>query len=160
MNYLLPDALLACFIEVTVVGGGKILVLLEVLLLLLPLIADAFNGLLCVLVNPWVASVGASNDINTALKGPPSVRSTTPIAMKNVTAGHATGLVGPFISALILTDGLLSLAGIYLGGKCLPCATGFTSGNGPDVSILHLGTDGCLEHLMEGFALVSGRVHL
>ena len=152
--------LLACFIEVTVVGGGKILVLLEVLLLLLPLIADAFNGLLCILVNPWVASVGASNDINTQGSTKREVRHTHSNEEYHVTAGHATGLVGPFISALILTDGLLSLAGIYLGKECLPCATGFTSGDGPDVSILHLGTDGCLEHLMEGFALVSGRVHL
>ncbi len=37
--------------------------LLEVLLLLLPLIADAFNGLLCILVNSWVASIGEPNDI-------------------------------------------------------------------------------------------------
>jgi hypothetical protein len=130
-------------------------VLLEVLLHLLPLIADAFDGLLCILMNSWVASIGALNDINTVIKGQPRVRSATPIATKNATAGCATGLVGPFISALILTDGLLGLAGIYLGGECLTCANGFT-GDGPDVGILHLGTDGCLEHLLEDLALVSG----
>ena len=54
-----------------------------------------------------------------------------------------------------LTDGLLSLAGIYLGGECLTCANGFT-GNGPDVGILRLGVVGCLEHLLEDLALVSG----
>jgi hypothetical protein len=87
------------------------------------------------------------------------MRSTTPIAMKNATAGRATGLVGPFISTLILTDGLLGLAGIYLGRECLTCTNGFT-GDGPDIGILHLGTDGCLEHLLEDLALVSGREHL
>ncbi len=79
--------------------------------------------------------------------------------MKNATAGCATGLVGPFISALILTDGLLGLAGIYLGGECLTCANGFT-GNGPDIGILHLGMNGCLEHLLEDLALVGGHARL
>ncbi len=87
------------------------------------------------------------------------MRPATPIATKNATAGCATGPVGPFISALILTDGLLGLAGIYLSGECLTCANGFT-GDGPDVGILHLGTDGCLEHLLEDLALVSGRARL
>ncbi len=133
--------------------------LLEVLLHLLLLIADAFAGLLCILMNFWVASVGALNDINAVIKGRPRVRPATPIARKNATAGCATGPVGPFISALILTDGLLSLAGIYLGGECLTCANGFT-GDGPDVGILHLSTDGCLEHLLEDLALVSGCARL
>jgi hypothetical protein len=134
-------------------------VLLEVLLHLLLLIVDAFDGLLCILMNSWVASIGALNDINAVIKGQPRVRPATPIAMKNAIAGCATRPVGPFISTLILTDGLLSLAGIYLGGECLTCANGFT-GDGPDVGILHLGTDGCLEHLLEDLALVSGCVHL
>ncbi len=43
--------------------------LLEVLLHLLLLIADAFDGLLCILMNSWVASVGALNDINAIIKG-------------------------------------------------------------------------------------------
>ncbi len=87
------------------------------------------------------------------------MRSATPIATKNATAGCATRLVGPFISALILTDGLLGLAGIDLGRECLTCTNGFT-GNGPDVGILHLGMDGCLEHLLEDIALVGGRARL
>jgi hypothetical protein len=134
-------------------------VLLEVLLHLLPLIADAFDGLLCILMNSCVASIGALNDINAIIKGRPRVRPATPIAMKDVTAGCATGPVLPFISALILTDGLFGLAGIYLGGECLTC-TKFFTGDGPDVGILHLGTDGCLEHLLEDLALVSGRARL
>ncbi len=132
---------------------------MEVLLLLLLLIADAFDVLLCILMNSWVASIGAPNDINAVLEDRPRVRSATPIARKNAMAGCATGLVGPFISTFILTDGLLGLAGIYLGRECLTCANGFT-GDGPDVGILHLGTDGCLEHLLEDLALVGGRVHL
>jgi hypothetical protein len=56
---LLSNALLACIVGITAVGGGKILALLEVeaLLLLLPLAVDAFNGLLSVLVDPWVACI-------------------------------------------------------------------------------------------------------
>ena len=51
------------------VGGGLILALLEILLLLCLLIVDVFDGLLCILVNSWVASVGAPNDINSILEG-------------------------------------------------------------------------------------------
>ncbi len=87
------------------------------------------------------------------------MRSGTPIATKRATAGCATRLVGPLISALILTDGLLGLAGIYLGRECLTCANGFT-GDGPAVCILHLVVDGCLEHLLEDLALVSGHARL
>ncbi len=153
------DALLACFIEVIVVSGGKILALLKVLLLLLLFMADAFEGLLSILINSQVASIGAPNDINVILESRPRVRSSTPIATKRATAGCDTKLLGPLISALVVTDGLLGLVGIYLGRECLTCANGFT-GNGPGVGILRLGADGCLEHLLEDLALVSGLVRL
>ena len=50
---MLPDALFVWVIKVTVVGSGKIPALLDVLLLLLPLIADASNSLLCILGQRW-----------------------------------------------------------------------------------------------------------
>ena len=46
-----------------------------------------------------------------------------------------------------------------LGQRSLTCANGFT-GNGPDIGILHLDMDGCLEHLLEDLVLVSGRARL
>jgi hypothetical protein len=55
---LLPNALLACILEISAVGGGQILALLGVLLLLLPLAADTFDGLYSILVDPWVACIG------------------------------------------------------------------------------------------------------
>jgi hypothetical protein len=75
------------------------------------------------------------------------------------TTGCAAGLVGSLIPAFVFTDGLLSLAGINLGGDCLTNANGLT-GNCPDVGILHLGMNGGLEHFMEDLALVSGRLCL
>ncbi len=38
----------------------------------------------------------------------------------------------------------------------MTCANGFT-GYGPDVGILRLGADGCLEHLLKDLLMVSGR---
>jgi hypothetical protein len=77
---LLPNVLLACVVEVTVVSGGKILALLGVLLLLLPLIADAFNCLLCILMNSRVACVGTLDNLNAVLERGTRVRSATPVA--------------------------------------------------------------------------------
>ena len=105
----------SCFIEVTVVSGGMILALLKVLLLFLLLIVDVFNSLLIILINSRVASIGEPNDINAIFNGRPWVRSPTPIATKRATAGCANGLVGPLISTLVVTDGLLGLADMYLG---------------------------------------------
>ena len=51
---MLPNSILAFIGKVSVVGGGKILLLLEVLLLLHPLVVDSFYGLLGILVNPWI----------------------------------------------------------------------------------------------------------
>ncbi len=64
---MLPNVLLACFVEVAVVCSGKILALLKVLLLLLPLVADLFDGLLSILVDPWFACIRAFDDINAIL---------------------------------------------------------------------------------------------
>ena len=77
---LLPNVLLACVVEVTVVSGGKIPALLGVLLLLLPLIADLFNCLFCILLNSRVARVRTLDDINAVLEKGPRVRSATPVA--------------------------------------------------------------------------------
>ena len=119
--------------QIAVVGSGKILALLEVLLLLLPLAEDAFDGLLlCILVSSRVACVRTLDDINAILKSRPRVRPATPIATKRAMAAHAAGLVGPFIPTCIMTNGLLSLAGIYLGGECVTCTNGFT-GDGPEL---------------------------
>ncbi len=63
----MPNALLACIVQITVIGGGKILALLKVLLLPFPPIVDALDGLLCILVNSRVACIGAPNDINAIL---------------------------------------------------------------------------------------------
>ncbi len=151
--------LLVCIIKVTVVGGGEILVLLEVLLLLLPLIVDAFDGLFCILMKSTVACIGAPDDIHAILLSQPRVRSATQIATKLTMAGCAAGLVGPLIPAFVFTDDLLSLAGINLGRECLTSTNSLT-GDCPDVGVLCLGTNGGLEHFLEDLALVSGRARL
>ena len=87
------------------------------------------------------------------------MRSTIPIAMKGVAAGRAAGLVGTVIPTLVMRDGLLSLAGIYLGGECLTGTEGLTS-NCPDVGVLCFCTYGGLEHILKDLALVSGRAFL
>ncbi len=74
-------------------------------------------------------------------------------------AGHAAGLVGSVIPTFIMSDGLLSLAGIDLGGECLTGANSFTS-DCPDVGVLRLGAYGGLEHFLKNLALVSCRALL
>ncbi len=146
---MLPNTLLACVVEVAVVGGGKILAPLEVLLLLLPLIADMLDGLLNFLLNPWIAGIGVFDDINATLQDRPSVRPLASIAMKWAMAGRAAGLVGTYISTAVPSNGVLSVAGIHLGreglahSNSLPC-------NGPDVdNVLCFETNGQLENFLE-----------
>ena len=135
--------------------------LLGVLLLLLPLVADAFNRILCILLNPWVARVRALDDINAVLERGPRVRSTTPLATKGAAAGRAARLVGTVIPTLVMRDGLLSLAGIYLGGECLTGTEGLTSNcPGPDVSVLRFCAYGGLEHILKDLGLVSSHAFL
>jgi len=87
------------------------------------------------------------------------VRSTTPVATKGAATGRAAGLVGTVIPTLVLRDGLLSLAGIYLGGECLTGTEGLTS-DCPDVGVLRFCTYGGLEHILKDLALVSSRAFL
>ncbi len=87
------------------------------------------------------------------------MRPATPIATKLTMTGCAARLVGPLIPAFVFSDGLLSLAGINCGGECLTSANGLT-GNCPIVGVLHLNTNGGLEHFLEDLALVSGCLRL
>jgi hypothetical protein len=60
---LLGDALPAFFIEITDVGGDKILALLVVVGLLFALVLDAVNGCLRILPNLGAGSMGALDNI-------------------------------------------------------------------------------------------------
>jgi hypothetical protein len=97
--------------------------------------------------------------MNAVLKRGPWVRSTKPVAAKGAEAGRAAALVGTVIPTLVLRDGLLSLAGIYVGGKCLTGTKGLTS-NGPDIGVLRFGAYGGLEHIMKDLLLVSSHAVL
>jgi hypothetical protein len=148
---LLPNALLASIAEVTVVGGGKVLALLMIVLMFLPLITDPLDGLCSILMDARIASVGAFDDVDAVFKNQPRMRSTTPVTMKKAMAGHAVGLVRPVIPSTVTSDGSFSLACIDLGGECLTCADGLTS-DGPYVVVLRLGLDGRVEHILEDLA--------
>ncbi len=87
------------------------------------------------------------------------MRPATPIPTKLDTTDCASGLVGPLIPDFEFTDGLLSLAGINLGQECLTGAYGLTS-DCPDVGVLHLGTNGGLEHFLKDLALMIGHLRL
>ncbi len=93
LKNLLPNALLAGIVEVTVVGGGEVLALLMILLMFLLLVTDPFNGLLSVFMDARIASVGAFDDVDADFKNQPRMRSTTLVTMKKATAGCAVGLV-------------------------------------------------------------------
>jgi len=140
--------LLARVVKVTVVSGGKSFALLGVLLLLLPLIADSFNCLLCILLNSRIACIRTLDDINAVLERGPWVRSATPVATYGAAAGRAAGLVETVIPTLVIGDGLLSLAGIYLGGECLTSTKSLTS-DCPDDGVLRFRTYGGLEHVLK-----------
>jgi hypothetical protein len=90
---LLPNTLLTGGVEVTVVGSGKVLALLMIVLLFLPLVTDPFDGLLIVLMDAQIASIGAFDDVDAVFKNPPRMRSTTPVTTKKATAGRAVRLV-------------------------------------------------------------------
>ncbi len=90
---LLPNVLLVGIVKVTVVCGGEVLALLMIVLTFLPLVTDPFNGLLSVLMDARIASVGAFDDVDAVFNNRPRMRSTTPVTTKKATAGHAVGLV-------------------------------------------------------------------
>jgi hypothetical protein len=156
---LLPNALLAGIVEATVVGGGKVLALVMIVLTFLPLVTDQLDGLLSVLMDALIASVRVFDDLDAVFKNRPRVRSPTPVTTKKATAGHAVGLVRPVIPSPVTSDGSFGLAHIDLGRECPTCADGLTS-NGPYVVVLRLGSDGGLEHILEDLTLVSSHALL
>ncbi len=79
---LLPNALLACLVEVGIVGGGKILALLWFVLLLLLFGMDTLDRLLGIICNARITCVGALDDPNTIFQKCPWVRPATTIATK------------------------------------------------------------------------------
>ena len=93
MEILLPNALLAGVVKVTEVGSGKVPALLRIMLTFLPLVTNPFNGLVSVLMDAQIASIGAFDDGDVIFMNQPRMRSTTPITTKKATAGHAVGLV-------------------------------------------------------------------
>ncbi len=79
---LLLNVLLALIVKVCVVGGGKILALLQVVLLLLLLGMDKIDCLPGIFGYARIACGGALDDVNTVHQKQPWVRSTTTIATK------------------------------------------------------------------------------
>jgi hypothetical protein len=65
---LLPNTLLAGVVKVTVVGGGKVLALLMIMLTFLPLVTNPSDGLLSVLMDARIASIGAFDDVDAVFK--------------------------------------------------------------------------------------------
>ena len=74
-------------------------------------------------------------------------------------AGGAAGLVGTVIPTLVMRNGLLSLAGIDLGGECLAGTESLTS-DCPDVGVLCFCSYCSLAHVLKDLALVGRRAFL
>ncbi len=68
MEDLLTNTLLAGVVKVTVVCSDKVLVLLMIVLTFLPLVMDLFDGLLSILMDARIASVGAFDDVDAIFK--------------------------------------------------------------------------------------------
>jgi hypothetical protein len=106
------NALMTHGIEVTEIGGGKVLVLGKVFLLLLLLARDTLDNLLGVLVNSRVVGIGAFNHVDPVFKERPWMRSSAAIAIK--WAFRRTARLAGAIIVAVLGDGLLSLTGVDL----------------------------------------------
>ncbi len=107
------NALLTLSIEVTEIGGGKVLALGKVLLLLLPIGMDMLDNLLGILVNSWVVGIGAFNHVDPVFEERPRMRSAAAIAMK--WAFKRTARLAGAVIVAVPGDGLRSLTGIDLG---------------------------------------------
>ncbi len=107
------NALLTLGIEVTEIGGGKVLALGKVLLLFLPLGTDTLDSLLGILVNSRVVGIGAFNHVDPIFEERPRMRSTAAIATK--WALRRTARLAGAIIVAVPGDGLLSLTGVDLG---------------------------------------------
>jgi hypothetical protein len=107
------NALLTLGIEVTEIGGGKVLALGKVLLLLLLLGTGTLDNLLGILGNSWVAGIEAFNHVDPVFKERPRMRSAAVLATKWAFRRTAR-LAGAVIDA-VPGDGLLSLTGVDLG---------------------------------------------
>ncbi len=152
------DGFLPCAIKISVVGGGKILALGEVLLLLLAFVMDTLDYLLGIFEDAWISSIWAFDHMNAVLKERPRMRSPTTIAMKKASRG-ARKFVGPAVlaaAAAVAGDCLLRLTGVSLGREGLIIKTIYFACNCIYIVILHLCMESSLEHFLKGFALVSG----
>ncbi len=108
-------------------------------------------------MNPGVGSVGTLDYIGSVLKVWPRVGPTTSVAAKGVlSALSISGIWTPIPSAM-LGECPLSLAGTYLGLKCLVwgSAHGFAC-NGPDIGIFGYGFDSGLNHCFQSLVLMRG----
>ncbi len=150
------NGLLACFVEVAIVGGGEVLALGEIKLLLLTLVADTLNDLLGIVNNAWVVWVGAFDDMNAILKKRPRVRFPTTITARRSPRKCQRLVRASIVTAAIVLDCFLRLTGVDLGGESLAAKAIYLAGNNPDIVVLPLGTKSCLVHFFKDFTLVNG----
>ncbi len=114
--------------------------LCELLLFLFLLIPNALDDFLGILVDAWVASIGAFDHVDSILEKRPRMWPATAIATKR--AFRSTARPAKPVRAIVLAvagDGLFCLTGIDLGSEGLTTKTTSLQGNGPDIVILHLG---------------------
>ncbi len=147
---------LACFVEVAVVGGGKVLALCEVLLLFLMLVADTLDDLLGIVDDAWVVCIGAFDDMNAIFKKRPWVRSPTTITTERSPRRCRRLIRASIVTAAIALDCFLHLTGVDLGGESLAANTIYLAGNSPYIVVLRLGAKRGLGHSFKKFTLVNG----
>ena len=107
---MVPNALLTFCIEVSEIGGDKVLALGEVLLLPLPLVTDTVTNFLGVLLNTQVVGVWAFNHIDPVFKERPWMGSAVDVATK--LAFRQTARLVRAIIVIVLRDGLLGLTSV------------------------------------------------
>ncbi len=105
----------------------------EVLLLLLAFGADGINDFLCVLVNAWVACVGAFDHVNAVSKERPWVRSSATIATKRALVGRIGLLRVVVVVTAVAVDGFLGQTGVSLSRESLTTKPLSFTNNGPDI---------------------------
>ncbi len=154
---MIPNVLLTRGINVAEVCSCKVFALHELLLFLFLLVFNVLDDFLGILVDAWVASIGAFDHIDSILKKKPQMWPTAAIATKR--AFQSTARSVRFFGAVVVAvadDGLLCLTGIDLGSEGLTAEITSLQGDGPDIVILRLGAKRGLEHFLKDLPLVHG----
>ncbi len=134
---MIPNALWTHGIKVTEVCSYEVLALCEILLFLFALVPNRLDDFLDVLMNAWVASIGAFDHVDSIIEKRPRMWPTTAVAIKRAFWSTARP-----VGAIVITvagDGLFLLTGIDLGCEGLTAKTTSLQGDGPDIVILCLG---------------------